>query len=231
MFGKTASPGWVKGEMSKIPFLLVFIFFFSYFPFFLLIFYLSSSFYFLHRISSLPYLFTSRSPPLCASHWSPHAAPPLVAACTCYLPPPPGFPRRAPRRPWRRPMHSSLAAIEAARSELGDRRNPRGARRPAQPARSSRTGATRAELANCHGGGPPASPPSSPLGLQLPHLLPTGSLLCAAASAPTKPTCATASPWAPPGGSPGKGQSEAGKVLQLRPDRNALREWESREFG
>jgi hypothetical protein len=139
MFGKTASPGWVKGEMSKIPFLLVFIFFFSYFPFFLLIFYLSSSFYFLHRISSLPYLFTSRSPPLCASHWSPHAAPPLVAACTCYLPPPPGFPRRAPRRPWRRPMHSSLAAIEAARSELGDRRNSRGARRPAQPARSSPT--------------------------------------------------------------------------------------------
>jgi hypothetical protein len=35
----------------------------------------------------------------------------------------------------------------------------------------------------------------------------------------------------PTRGSPGKGQSEAGKVLQLRPDRNALREWESREFG
>jgi hypothetical protein len=51
-----------------------------------------------------------------------------------------------------------------------------------------------------------------PAGLQLPHLLPAGGLLRAAASAPTKPLCAAASPRSPPGGSLGKGQGAAGEA-------------------
>jgi hypothetical protein len=95
--------------------------------------------------------------------------------------------------------------MEAAHAELsgGHGGGSVGARRPAQPVRSSRA-AMEAALQR--------RPHLLPAGLQRPHFLPAGGLLRAAASAPTKPSCAAASPQAPPGGSLGKVQGAAGEA-------------------